>query len=160
VNGTADRLEASLRRLAEMRPALEAGEPWPLSDRMAPGPESEWGPAEVLAHIAEMLPYWRGQMDLIRASGDAPAAFGRVQTDQSRIDRIDQARQRPAGELLDSIAGEVAATRRWLSGLGEEELTLAGVHPTLGEMSVAVVLERMIAGHLEEHVDQLAGILS
>ena len=56
----ADRLDAAAVAMRELGPAVAAGEPWPLTDVYGPGPESAWGPREVLAHVAEMLPYWMG----------------------------------------------------------------------------------------------------
>ena len=55
-----ERLERATADLVAMGPAIADGEPWGLTQVYAPGPESSWGPREVLAHVAEMLPFWLG----------------------------------------------------------------------------------------------------
>ena len=44
-----------------IRAGVAAGGPWPLADRWDDAPETEWGPPETLAHVAEMLGYWDGE---------------------------------------------------------------------------------------------------
>ena len=46
----ADRLEAAAVAVVDLGEAINAGEPWPLAEVYGPGPESAWGPREVLAH--------------------------------------------------------------------------------------------------------------
>jgi hypothetical protein len=42
-----------------------------------------------------------------------------------------------------------------LRALPDEAWQARGLHPTLGEMTVAAIAERFIIAHLEEHADQL-----
>ena len=94
MNGLADRLEAAASAMTRMGAAIAAREPWPLTETYGPGPESEWGPREVLAHAAEMIPYWLGEIELILDAGvdatraaagtDAPG-FGRLEADSIRV---------------------------------------------------------------------------
>jgi hypothetical protein len=133
-----------------------AGEPWPLSDDYGTEPESSWGPPEVLAHVAEMLPYWLGQIETIVAApeGEVPS-FGRVATDANRLARIGEDRELPVGELLDRVAGAASTAGRRLAELTPAEAGRHGVHERLGEMSVPAIVERFVVGHLEDHVRQL-----
>jgi hypothetical protein len=55
--------------LSELGTAIATREPWPPADVYGPGPESAWGPHEVLAHVAEMLPFWMGEIELIVDAG-------------------------------------------------------------------------------------------
>ena len=64
-----DRLEQATEAMVELGPQLAAGEPWAQADVVGPGPESSWGPREVLAHVAEMLPFWMGEIELILDAG-------------------------------------------------------------------------------------------
>jgi hypothetical protein len=43
--------------------------------------------------------------------------------------------------------------------LTDDESARVGVHPRLGEVSVAGLFERFVTSHLEGHVDQLREIL-
>jgi DinB family protein len=142
--------------LLGLRGALVAGEPWPLSDDWGHTPEAEWGPREVLGHVNEMLPYWTDQLELVLA-GDptTPVPFGRVATDQSRLDRIDADRAKPVAVLLDEIGGGLDRVLSFLGGLSPADAERLGAHPTRGTITIRESAERFFATHLEEHVDQL-----
>jgi DinB family protein len=155
------RLRDAGTALLALRGPLVAGEPWPLSPDYGTGPEASWGPREVLAHVDEMLAYWTAQLsDVLAGEPAAPTPFGRVATDQHRLDRIDAARHRPAGELLDEIdAGLVAATA-FVGACSAADLARVGLHPSRGELTVADSLDRFVVSHLAEHVEQLRAILT
>jgi hypothetical protein len=153
----ANRLDAAVEAMVELGPELAAGEPWPLTDVYGPGPESSWGPREVLAHVGEMLPYWMGEIELILdgGGGSEPPAFGRQETDDLRIAIIGRDRGFPARELLGRIEVESRRISRRLRALGEEDAAAAGRHVTRGDLSVRDVAERFIVSHFEGHVAQL-----
>jgi len=154
------RLETNRAALAGLREAVERGEPWPLSEAYGAEPESEWGPKEVLAHVAEMVPYWLGQIESVIAAPSEPVPFGRVATDSTRIERIGRDRSLPAGELFARLDRAAADLGDRLRGLDGAALRRRGVHVRLGEMTVEGMAERFIVGHLEEHVRQLEEILA
>ena len=53
---------------------------------------------ELLAHVAEMLPYWLGEAERILAGGPDPVRFGRVAEDKLRVLTIERDRTlRPLG---------------------------------------------------------------
>src|SRR4029453_7400543 len=58
-----------------------------------PDPDSgeRWDRGQVLAHVAEMLPYWAQQAELIAAGGQAE--FGRVKSDPGRVAAIERERR-------------------------------------------------------------------
>jgi DinB superfamily len=156
-----DRLAAAATDLEALRGRVVAREPWPLSDDYGTEPESHWGPKEVLAHVAEMLPFWLAQIDGILATpagGDAPS-FGRVSTDPNRLARIGADRALPADELFDRAAAGAAGVEQRAAEWTPAERERTGVHPRLGEMTVPAILERFMVGHLEEHVRQLGEVL-
>lgn len=155
----ADRLLDAHARVAALRPAVEAGVPWPASPNFGHEPESTWNPPELLAHLAEMLPYWMGQIERILDGYPEPVPFGRVATNEERIAAIGRERTRPVGELFDEVAGGAQAAAARLRELSEEQLEHRGTHPTLGEMTVSAVAERMFIRHLGEHEEQLRSIL-
>ena len=69
LNRSIERLRAAAASMTATRAAIEAGRPWPLHVvEHDAGPESTWGPTEVLAHVAEMLGFWLG-----RSSGSSTA---------------------------------------------------------------------------------------
>jgi hypothetical protein len=157
-----DRLAAAAAGMAALRPGVVAGEPWPLSEAYGAEPESDWGPKEVLAHVAEMLPFWLGQVEAIVATPAADGAppFGRVSTDPIRIARIGEDRRLTTGELFDRIAAAAGDAGVRMASLTPDEQRRSGVHVRLGEMSVPAIFERFMIGHLEEHVTQLRDVVN
>ncbi len=153
----AGRLEQEIEAMVELGPKLAAGEPWPSADVVGPGPESSWGPREVLAHVAEMLPFWLGEIELILDAGDGgePPAFGRLETDDLRVAIITRDRAFPARELLGRVEAEGRRVARRLRALGEADAAAQGRHVTRGDLSVREIAERLIVSHLEGHVTQL-----
>ena len=161
MRGLADRLDTAATAMVALGAALEAGEPWALTETYGPGPESEWGPREVLAHVAEMLPYWMGAMELIiDGDGGEPPAFGRLETDPIRIEVIGRDRTFPSRELLGRIEVEAGRLARRFRQLTDAQAQLQGRHVTRGDLTVADVAERLVVGHLEGHVTQLRETLA
>jgi hypothetical protein len=153
------RIERAAEALASQRARVEAGEPWPLSERFGTEPEASWGPRETLAHVTEMLPFWLGEIERILAGQDEPAPFGRVATNEMRIGVIERDRSLPLRELFGRLEADAPRLTRRLGELSAAETQRTGVHPTLGVMTVHRAAERFVAGHLEEHAAQVAAIL-
>jgi len=153
----AGRLEQGIEATVELGPRLAAGEPWPPADMVGPGPESSWGPREVLAHVAEMLPFWMGEIELIldAGGGGEPTAFGRLEADELRVAIITRDRTFPARELLGRVEAEGRRVSRRLRALGDADAAAQGRHVTRGDLSVREIAERLIVAHLEGHVTQL-----
>lgn len=153
----ADRLDKGLEAMIEMGPQLAAGEPWGIDGQVAPGPESSWGPREVLAHVAEMLPFWLGEIELILDAGGGaePLAFGRLEADDVRIAIITRDRAFPARELLSRVEAEGRRVERRFRAFGDAEASTVGRHVTRGDLTVREIADRLIVSHLEGHVTQL-----
>ncbi len=105
-----DRLDAARAGLAATRPAVEAGAPWPLAETFDDSDEARWGPREVLAHLAEMVPYWLGEIERVLAGDPEPVPFGRIATDPVRIAIVERDRSLPPRELYDRIDGTSGAS--------------------------------------------------
>ena len=71
-DGSMDRLRAARAGLEATRSAVEARAPWPLATTIDDSEEAHWGPPEVLAHVAEMVPYWQGEMERVLAGSPEP----------------------------------------------------------------------------------------
>jgi len=161
-------LPTDLDRLADARADFDAlqsrvidGDPWPLAEAFGTQPEASWGPREVLAHIAEMLPFWLGELErVVDGDGVTPKPFGRIADDASRIGLIERDRTLPLRVLFTRVDAGLWAWMERLPRLTDAECGLTGLHPRSGEMAVASMAERFVIGHAEEHVVQLEGILA
>jgi hypothetical protein len=153
------RIERAVEALTRLRERIEAGEPWPLSERFGHEPEASWGPRETLAHVAEMLPFWRGEIERILAGPVEPVPFGRVATNELRIGVIERDRSLPIRELYGRLESDAERLTRRLSELSAADTGRTGLHPTLGVLTVQQAAARFVAGHLEEHGTQLATIV-
>jgi len=120
-----------------------------------PDPDSgeRWDRGQVLAHVAEMLPYWAQQAELIVAGQQAE--FGRVKSDPDRVAAIERDRREDPGRLLGRVDEGVAVVLALVDGLDDQALARTGRHQTLGDMTVAEIVDRFAVAHLEEHADQL-----
>ena len=155
------RLRDAGSALLGLRDALVADEPWPLSEHWGTEPEADWGPRELLAHVNEMLPYWCEQLEGVLAGDPATAVpFGRLATDETRLGRIGSDRAKPAGQLLDEIGVGLDRAAAFVTGLSAADRERRGLHSSRGELTVDASLERFLVGHLEDHVEQLRGILA
>lgn len=153
------RLTVAGAALAGLSDRVAAGEPWPLAADFGPGPEASWGPREVLAHVAEMLPFWLGEIERVLDGPAEPVAFGRVATDPIRLGTIERDRTLPLRELFGRIDAGAERYRRRLPELGSTDAARHGLHPTLGVLTVTEILERFVVRHLEDHVVQIEEIL-
>jgi hypothetical protein len=154
------RLRAAAERFAAIQPAVEAAAPWPLSANFGTEPEASWGPPETLAHVAEMLPFWVGEIERVIDGPAEPVPFGRVATDQIRLLVLERDRSLPPRELFARIAEGSARAARRFAQLTREEAARRGLHPRLGEMTVEAIAERFLVSHLEEHAEQLDSVAS
>ena len=161
MQGLADRLEQAAAAMTKLAPAIAAREPWPLTATYGPGPESEWGPREVLAHVAEMLPYWLGEIErIVDAGGHEPPAFGRLEGDPIRVQVIGRDRTFPGRELLSRIDVEARRTAARFRTLSDAEAADVGHHVSRGDLTITDIAERLIVGHVEGHVTQLGDIVA
>jgi hypothetical protein len=154
------RIAAATAVIASLRGPIRAAGPWPTGPVSGDGPEAEWGPPEVLAHTAEMLQYWLGEIERVVAGSPEPVAFGRVSTDPLRTLTIDRDRSLPTGELISRIQSSVARYAARLPELTPADWQKRGLHPRLGEMTVEAMLERFVVSHLDEHAVQLRAALA
>lgn len=156
----AGRISAGMAGISARAGAIGASAPLP-ADAAIGHDEDAWGPREILAHVAEAVPYWHGELERILAGdpADRPTLFGRTPADASRSAIIDRDRTLPAFVLLDRVGRDAAAVTARIRRLTAAELDQVARHPAWGDVTVANVIERTLAGHLEGHVAQLDGII-
>ncbi len=146
-----EKLEAGLRRLEALRPRVERAAP----ARDESNTLHDWAPGEILAHCAEMLTYWLGEIERVLAGSPEPVPFGRVSDDPVRTLTVDRDRTLPVSELYARIELGVRRASARLRQLDEAEAHRRGLHPRRGELTVAEMVAPFMSDHLAEHAEQL-----
>jgi hypothetical protein len=150
--GTPDRRDRLVAAAGRIRAAASLLPDEALTD---PDPDTgeRWDRRQVLAHVAEMLPYWVEQVELVAAGDQVP--FGRAKSNPERIAAIERDRREDPSRLLDRVDAGLGVVLALLDRLDDGALARSGRHQILGEMTVAGIVDRFLVDHLEEHADQL-----
>ncbi len=119
-----------------------------------PATGERWDRGQVLAHVAELLPYWTREAELVAEQGGG-VPFGRVKSDPERIAAIERDRHEDPERLLVRMDEGVAGVLALLDRLDEAALARTGTHQTRGELPAARIVDEFLVAHLEEHADQL-----
>jgi len=151
-----DAVEERLRALAAMPPDSVRGR---RTDPDRPTGETwEWG--QVWAHLAEFVPYWVEQAQgVIAAYGGEPVPFGRTKADAGRIAAIERDRGVDVAALWSRLESQIGELRAFLTGLPDGAWSAHGLHSTLGVMPLERMVDEFMVGHLEQHADQLDGLV-
>ncbi len=141
---------------AEARMAALALDPPPGLTDADPTTGERWDAGQAWAHVAEFIPFWQGEVEkVVAAYAGEPVPFGRTKEDPGRVGYIEANRNEPPTEQMARLAGSLTLFRGYLAALSAADWSARGLHPRLGEMTVAAFVERFIVAHLEEHADQL-----
>ena len=147
-----DAVNERVRAYAEAEPPAGLTEP-------DPGADERWEAAQVWAHMAEFVGYWREQAQMVAGEyAGEPVPFGRVKTDPGRLAAIEVGRHEPIARLAQRVHDAIAELRRYLAGLTAAEWSAVGVHQRRGEMDVEAIVEEFVLRHLDEHLAQLDGL--
>jgi hypothetical protein len=149
---------------AEVRLAAHAAAERPGLTKADEATGERWERGQVFAHLAEFPTYWVGQIRAIlaaRAAGEPePIPFGRMKTDPGRLGPIEARREEDPMGLLRDVGSGISAATSLCRSMPAEDWQTCGLHPTLGSMTVAQIVARFLADHLEEHAAQLDELAS
>ncbi len=124
-----------------------------------PSTGESWHRGHVLGHTAEMLDFWTTQFRAARAgSGEIGRGEGGGQKRRHGIDRGETAAEAELQLAVDQALGDLLAM---LDEMTAEDLELEVVfHGREGDRPARIdeLIEMLVVGHLEEHVDQLAAL--
>jgi hypothetical protein len=148
-----ERTEAARREVAAL-PRTGWGEPGPVDEETG----ERWDRGNVLGHTAEMLPLWTAQIRAVVQEGSA--VVGRDEEAYVRRRQgIDGGREAGEEELLRQIEASLGDLLALLAVLRPEDLdrTVTYEHPRRGrqEVDVRYLLEALLVGHVEGHLQQL-----
>ena len=154
-----------LRRLDAVESRLEADAAAEIAPDALTAPDpptgERWEAGQVWAHLAEFIPYWLGEAERVVELGrHEPVGFGRTKSDPARVAAIERDRDRDPRLLWNRVAGDIAGLRAFLSSLEPLAWAARGTHSTLGEMDLNRIVDEFLVGHLEQHADQLDGLVT
>ncbi len=120
-------------------------------------PESGgWTLMEDLAHVAEMLVFWSGE--IARFQSQPGASFGRVASNPERIRFIEDHAHDTLEQMTTLLDRGHAAALALLQRLQPADLELIGQHVKFGPQTVRQAIQEWLIDHLDEHVKQLKAI--
>ena len=120
------------------------------------GDTERWEAGQVWSHMAEFVPYWKGQVESVIASYDGESVpFGRLKDDPGRLSGIEMGRHEAIRQMGAQVHDSIEDLKGYLGGLTSAEWNAVGLHPVRGELDVESIVGRFVVSHLEEHADQL-----
>ncbi|HEU5368574.1 MAG TPA: DinB family protein [Ktedonobacterales bacterium] len=153
-NAELERFAEELNRLyAELRATLAAIPPARLGAQPTSG---GWTPTEDLAHVAEMLGYWSGEIERFRLQPGA--SFGRVASNLERIQFIEAHTHDTPEQLAALLENGYGAALALLRRAQPTDLETTGQHVKFGPQTVRQAIQEWLIDHLDEHVKQLQAI--
>lgn len=149
-----DELENMKQRVIGARERLAA---MPDTGSDQPGPADpqtgeRWDRYNVLGHLAEMLPYWIGQLTVAMDEG---GPIGRQPDSEGRRAGIDGGRSAGEAALRDQVDAGLGGLVVFLDRLGPGDLDRAITMRNRGEQPMRWALENLLVGHVEQHCSQL-----
>ena len=154
--------------LAELRRRLTAARErlsrLPISSPRHAGPPDpetgeSWHRGNVLGHMSEMLPLWTDQIR--RAAAGSPKMGRNEEEAAKRREGIDHGNAAGEAELKRAVDRGIEGALKLLEKLTPEDLerrVVFGNREGQREARIGELLQMLVVGHVEEHVDQLAGL--
>jgi|SRR5579864_8327641 len=117
----------------------------------------EWPVMSILAHVAELLPYWAHEAANLAQSQNG--RFGRALDDPRRIGAIEQHGHDSLESIVPSVRQALKECVAVLKSIPDQGWTVRGSHPARGEMSVEQIVNAFVVNHAEEHATQIQATL-
>jgi hypothetical protein len=105
-----------------------------------------WNAAEICGHIAEMLTFWANAAQAVAANPGV--SFGRGEQDPGRLGGVARGAGLGPHEAVEQV-------RRTIRSLPDDAWQRQGVSITRGPMTVEQIIDRLLAAHLETHVEDV-----
>lgn len=115
--------------------------------------QDEWTIMENLAHVAEFMPYWAGEIEKLVAAPGQP--FGRTLQHEGRLRAIKEHGTDSLEQAHAALPACYARLDQVLRKLNDSDLELTGIHPKYGEKPLAWFIDDFVVDHLAAHVEQL-----
>jgi hypothetical protein len=118
----------------------------------APG---EWSAMQILAHVAEFVPYWASQAEAVARRTVDNQPFGRGRDDPSRLEPIAKHAHDTVSQIVERLRLGLDEAQALLRAIPDDGWQKTGHHLLQGEMSVERFVQAFLFDHLAEHSTQL-----
>jgi hypothetical protein len=85
--------------------------------------------------------------------------MGRTKVDPGRIDAIEGDRSTPTADLHARLVPQLEELRTLIDELSDDDWGREVRHSTLGVLAMSRAVDVFLVGHLEQHADQLEGLV-
>lgn len=124
----------------------------------ASGVDGTWGPAQVIAHVTEMQPFWTGKAMSLKARYPRPL----TRTIEEKADRervVAMASRQTAQHLVAGLERACRVTRERIATLADADLDLTGPRWDGSIISMEKALRMHVVDHMREHADHFQAVL-
>ncbi|MFS0644082.1 DinB family protein [Siminovitchia sp. 179-K 8D1 HS] len=122
----------------------------------------EWSIMQVIAHVAEAIPFWLGEIRQIMQS--PKDVWGRDHTNKIRLAAVDESTvdKLAVEKVLNDLKQIPAQTEETLSKLTDEQLQTVAPsrNPNFDGKPVQFIIDKLIVGHIQGHNGQIQRNLS
>ena len=134
-----------LREIGSMPPACV---PWKPAAEV-------WSVMDILCHIAEFVPYWTSQIEVIVATPEK--SWGRTHNDPDRLAAVAETSSRELDDVLHALSFAVSASVEKLRGFSTAQLATEALsrNPRWGLKPASFVLDELLVKHLKTHLAQV-----
>ncbi len=126
---------------------------------VAPG-QDDWSLMQVMAHMAELLPYWAKQAKAVAERPENGQPFGRTHDDPDRIAAVDVHGRDPLPAVLPRVREGLEFAKATVRDISPQGWMRTAQHPRRGDMTVQQIVEQFLVDHAEEHAKQAEEILT
>lgn len=124
--------------------------------------KEEWSIMQIIAHVAEAIPYWLGEIEKIKENPSVQ--WGRGITDEVRVQSVSE--ENISSLSIESVLHELKAateqTADVLNELTQEQLAIVAPcrNPRFDGKPVEFIISHLIVEHAEKHYGQIQRNLS
>ncbi|RST60561.1 DinB family protein [Siminovitchia terrae] len=124
--------------------------------------EEEWSIMQVVAHVAEAIPFWLGEIrQIIQSPEDV---WGRDHTNKIRLKAVDAKAvdSLPVDKVFEDLKKIPTQTEETLSTLTDEQFQIIAPsrNPNFDGKPVQFIVNKLIVGHIQGHNGQIQRNLS
>ena len=141
LQGAQARFQAALQGISE-------------AELRTPPREGEWTVAQVVGHVAELQPFWMRKV-LLMVTLENPSVARTPEEQEQRVRAVAEAEGMPWPELERRLQESAAQALELARRLRDGDLRRLGTRGDGQAVTVQQMVERFIAGHLEEHARQV-----